>query len=199
LKGSLSLRRIKVYKEIERLISKSNKGEEESKEELIKRLQPLIISSIRRYYNKVNEYDDLIQEGNLVVLQCLENYDKNKGTYFLGYVKTMLKFTYLNKHKEKICFSINQPVNDGEGELVDILESKGESPLDLLLEKENYDLLYEALNILTDRQREVVIYFYVEDLSIGQIAEKLNITYRTVINTKTRALEKLKEYFKIEQ
>ena len=187
-----------MYKEIERLISKSNKGEEESKEELIKRLQPLIISSIRRYYNKVNEYDDLIQEGNLVVLQCLKNYDKNKGTYFLGYVKTMLKFTYLNKHKEKTCFSINQPVNGGEGELVDILESKKESPLDLLLEKENYDLLYEALNILTDRQREVVIYFYVEDLSIGQIAEKLNITYRTVINTKTRALEKLKEYFTIE-
>ena len=39
------------------LLDKARAGDKASKEEIINRLQPLIISSIRRYYNKPKEYE----------------------------------------------------------------------------------------------------------------------------------------------
>ena len=53
----------KMYKEIETLLYLSKKGDIKAREKLLIKLNPLIISSIRRYYNKVHLYDDLIQEG----------------------------------------------------------------------------------------------------------------------------------------
>jgi RNA polymerase sporulation-specific sigma factor len=49
-----------------------------------------------------------------------------------------------------------------------------------------------ALASLTERQREVIIYFYFEGYSIPEIAKRMGVTYRTIVNTKTNALEKMK-------
>ena len=77
---------------------------------MIKRLRtvniktnPLIISSIRRYYNRIDQYDDLIQEGYEILLSI--KFQSNKSA-FLGYIKTMLKYHYLNKHKERQFLSL---------------------------------------------------------------------------------------------
>ncbi len=60
----------------------------------------MIISSIRRYYNRIELYDDLIQEGYEIILIAIDDYDPAKGAYFLGYIKTMLKYLYLGKYRE---------------------------------------------------------------------------------------------------
>lgn len=186
-----------MYKEINELITKAKEGDESSKEELLKRLNPLIISSIKRYYNKSSEYEDLISEGVVVILECLKDHDESKGTHFLGYVKIMLKYFYLDKHKEKVIFSLNEPVGEeGEEELIDLLESKEMDILDKLIIRENTSNLKKALEELTIRQRDIIIYYYLERQSIHQISNRLNISYRTVVNTKTRALEKLQEVLK---
>src|SRR5699024_7371446 len=97
---------VHMYKELNQLLKKARRGDVSSQEEILERLKPLIIKSIQRYYNNKEEFQDLIQEGYLLVLECIENYDENKGVYFLGYVKAMLKFAYLNKHKERIHTSL---------------------------------------------------------------------------------------------
>lgn len=173
------------------LLDKARAGDKASKEEIINRLQPLIISSIRRYYNKPKEYEDLIQDGNLIILECIEDYEPSKGVHFLGYVKTMLRYLYLDKHKTKIHHSLNEVVGDGEVELMDLLVSEDKEALDLILDEEDNKYLLEALDRLTDRQREVTILYYFENMKIEDIASRLGVTYRTVVNTKTRALEKM--------
>lgn len=183
-----------MYKELNDLLIKAKKGDVNSTREIIERVQGLIFNSIQRYYNDRNEYEDLIQEGNLVVLEAIEDYDENRGVYFLGYLKTMLKYTYLNKHKIKHHLSLNVAVgDDAETQWIDMLESDDHSALDNLLELEEVSELKDALEKLTDRQREVVIAYYLEKLSINDISKRLGITYRTVVNTKTRALERLKD------
>ncbi|MDR7869347.1 MAG: sigma-70 family RNA polymerase sigma factor [Tissierellaceae bacterium] len=187
-----------MYKELNEFLLKAKEGDRESKEEILNRLQGLIFKSIQRYYNNRNEYEDLIQEGNLVVLQAIDDFDESKGVYFLGYVKTMLKYTYLNKHKLRQHLSLNIPVgNDEDNELVDLLESDKDGPLEQYLQIEENLIINEALSKLTDRQREIVLAYYLERLSIGEIAERLGISYRTVINTKIRALEKMREYIEM--
>lgn len=179
-----------------KLVEEARKGNKEAMEEIIIKLQPLIISSIKKYYNNGKEYDELIQDGNLMILESLKDYNPNIGVHFLGYIKLNLKYLYLNKHKRKIHLSLNEPIGDGELEIMDLLISDEKNPLDILLEDEMNLKLKEALEKLTERQREIVILYYVNNMSIDDIKNKLGISYRTVVNIKTKALGNLRKWIK---
>lgn len=182
-----------MYKEINNLLDGSQKGDIEAKEKLLMNLKPLILSSIRKYYNRVELYDDLIQEGYEVILLAIDDYDQEKGVYFLGYAKTLLKYHYLDKYKEKQYSSINKVVDEKGREIIDLIPGDEGDLLESLIDREYARELSESLNCLTSRQRQIVLEFYVNRLSISKIADKLDISYRTVVNTKTRALNKLKK------
>ncbi len=79
---------------------------------------------------------------------------------------------------------------------MNILESEEEGPMENILRLEDKSEIKKALSKLTDRQREVIIAYYIEGLSINDIAKRLGITYRTVVNTKTRALEIMRQQLK---
>lgn len=175
----------------DKLALEAKAGDVKAKEEIISRLQPLIISSIKRYYYKRREFEDLIQDGNIKILECIEDFQPKKGVYFLGYVKTMLRYMYLDKHKRKIHLSLNEKLGEGEDEFIDLLVSNDKDILESILDDEEILELDKALGGLTERQREIIILFYMEKMSIGDIASKLDISYRTVVNTKTLALKKL--------
>jgi len=180
----------------DKLVQKAKLGDKKAIEEIIDRLQPLIISSIRKYYYKKNEYEDLIQDGNIAIIQSILDFDNTKCIHFLGFAKVNLKYLYLNKHKERIHFSLNEPISDGEGEIIDLLVSDDIDILDFLLEKEiNIQIKY-AIDSLTTRQKDIIICYYVKNMSISDIADALDISYRTVVNIKTRAIEKLKKILK---
>lgn len=180
-----------MYQEIEELLFLSKRGDVRAKEKLLLKLNPLIISSIRKYYNRLDQYDDLIQEGYKTILLAFEEYDPTKGVKFLGYVKTMLKYNYLEKYKERQHLSLNSQM--GDGEFIDFLEGFEKDPMDVALKKEESEILLKGLKELTKRQRQVVVDYYINGLSIQEIAHKLNISYRTVVNIKTQGLSKLKK------
>lgn len=173
-------------------VKKAKEGDLESKEEIIKSLQPLLVSSIRRYYYNKNEVEDLMQEGNLKILESINNYDEDKGVYFLGYIKTMLKYMYLDKHKERQHMSLNEKTGDGNDEIIDLLVSEEADIGDTIASKEELKELNKILKVLTERQRQVIVLFYIEKKNMHEIGAKLDISYRTVVNTKTMALKKLR-------
>ena len=181
-----------MYKIIDELLEKSRDGDQLSKEMLLAKLRPLIISSINKYYPNSRDFEDLIQDGNILILECINSFDPSKGVYFLGYVKTMLKYNYLQNHRVKRTISLNRPIGeDIEGEMIDLLICEDLEPSEVILMWEKDEMLSKCLSVLTERQREIVIYFYIEKFSIGKIANRLNISYRTVVNTKTKAIKKL--------
>ncbi|HZJ99799.1 MAG TPA: sigma-70 family RNA polymerase sigma factor [Tissierellaceae bacterium] len=175
------------------LVKRAREGDMDAKEEIINKLQPLLVSSIRRYYFNKNEFEDLMQEGNLKILESIYSYDEDKGVFFLGYIKTMLKYMYLDKHKIKIYSSLNEKTLEGDGEIIDLLLSDDEDILEDIVLREDVEKLREKLGVLTNRQRKIVLFFYIEKISISKIADRLGISYRTVVNTKTRAIEKLRK------
>lgn len=175
------------------LAEKAREGHIGAKEEIITRLQPLIISSIRKYYNKPNEYQDLMQDGNLKILECIGDYDGSKGVHFLGHVQTRLKYLYLDKHKIWIHSSLNQTVGEGDVEIVDLLVSEDKDILESIVDGEDTGELRAALAKLTPRQRQIISLYYVEKMGIQEIADKLGISYRTVVNLKTNALNNMRK------
>lgn len=173
------------------LIDKARMGDLGAKAELLEALEPLIISSIRKYYYRPGEFEDLVQEGRVKVLESLADFDPARGVHFLGYVQSVLKFFYLNKNGARQVLSLDYESESGEA-LVNFLEAEANIEEDYMA-REGVMALRKAMSGLTDRERESLRLFYIEEISLGDIASSLGISYRTVVNNKARALKKLKE------
>jgi len=182
--------------EIDRLYEDSIRGDESAKYELVERFYPLIISSIKKYYNSYFEFEDLVEDGKVIVLECIRDFDKGKNVHFSGFVKTRLKFFYLNKlNSKKEILSLNQK-NEEDTELIDLLESE----VNLEEEVINRDFsnqIQELFKSLSLKERETIIEFYYLGLDINEISKVHNISYRTVLELKRRAHKKLKEKMEV--
>lgn len=179
--------------EFDGIVARALIGDEGARAELVDKLQPLLVSSIRRYFNDYSQYDDLMQDGNLKIIECLNDFDSSKGVHFLGYIKSKLKFMYLNKHRIRVHSSLNKEVGEDGMEIVDLLLSDEKPAVELITDEEDIQALNLALCALTKRQGQVIRLYYIEGKNMLEIAELLGINYRTVINTKTAALKKLKK------
>lgn len=179
--------------EFGKLVIRAKEGDSHAVADILDRLRPLLISSIRRYFNDYRQYDDLIQDGNLMVIESINDFDPSKGVHFLGYIKSKLRFMYLNKHKIRNHSSLNKTIGEGSVEIVDLLVSEDEDIVQVLVGYEDLNLLARAMDILTKRQRQVIELYYIEGVRMVDIAELLNLSYRTIINTKVVSLEKLKK------
>ncbi len=157
--------------------------------------KPLLISSIRKFYNKPNLYEELLQEGILEICNAILDYDSTKNIPFGGYLKTRIYYFYLGKNNYKdSTLSLDEKIVDDESlTLNDILADSTNIEEEFMIREDN-KTLYNALEKLTNKQRNIVIDFYFNGLNLKDISTKYGISYRTAVNTKTVALKKLKRF-----
>lgn len=182
------------YDDFDRVLKLALIGEERAKAQLVRMLDPLIISSIKRYCPIFNEYEDLHQDGKAIVLECIEHF--NKKYSFLSYVKSNLKFFYLDTYKylKDVQSDIRDDIdNDCDVSIFDSIASDVDIESDFL-ESEKLDLLRDGLDRLTDRQRQVIVLFFYERLGLSEIADYLGISKWTVVNLKRNAINSLREF-----
>lgn len=180
------------YKEIDDLYVLAKADDENAKVLLLKRLDPLIKSSIKKYCPMWNFYDDLYNDGIVIILELIVSFNSSKGS-FLNYVKNYLKYFYLDTFKYLVKDERNiGSLDDETVKIFEFLESDFNLEESILCSDEVLKLR-SAFSVLTKRQRDVLIMFYFYNMSISDIANKLRIKYRTVVNTKTRAIEILRE------
>lgn len=73
-----------------RLIALAQKGDEESRETLVRENMPLIKSVVRRYVGRNVEYDDLLQLGSMGLLKAVINFDTSFAVRFSTYAVPMI-------------------------------------------------------------------------------------------------------------
>ena len=66
-----------------------------------------------------------------------------------------------------------------------------------LSQNELQQTVREALRLLTDRQREIIYYRYIEELSIEEIASLMDMNYQSVQNSIQRSIKKIRESFPV--
>ncbi len=178
--------------DINYIIQESLKGDKYYQELLLKRLNPLIYKNIYLYYHPSNPIiEDLAQEGYLIILQSLKDYDEKKNVHFLQYIKIKLYYFYKNysiKHHKYTILSLESLKEKGKE-----LKSSLISQLDIIIKKEERNSLYKCLNELTNKEHEVLRLFYFEQYSIQEVSKKLNLKNRAVINIKYNAIKKLRK------
>ncbi len=73
-----------------KLILMAKEGSNEAKERLIAENLPLIKSIVRRYKNKLIDYEDLLQLGTLGLIKAINNFNTDYGVKFSTYAVPMI-------------------------------------------------------------------------------------------------------------
>lgn len=189
----------------ESLIINAQKGNENSKNILIKKYEPLILSIIKRkdYFIEGGEIQDLIQEGRLALFNAITTYDSNKHVKFSSYARTVVDNHLINVIK-KFSNSKNAPLNNAynvnnQGEL-DFSEGEEKSFLpvkttqsieeDYIGEQNAKNLIDSIVKNLSPLENQI-LQLKLQDLSYVEIAEKLNLSNKTVDNALNRIKNKI--------
>jgi RNA polymerase sigma factor (sigma-70 family) len=91
-----------------------------------------------------------------------------------------------NKRKINTKYSLNY-IDDNDASLESAIADKDQKePIDMVIEKENTDNLLKSINdllnsgILSDKQREQIIMYYYDNMTLEQIGEKYDVTREAV-------------------
>jgi RNA polymerase sigma factor (sigma-70 family) len=169
----------------------------------------------------LDKEENLIIFAEAICFPCKKNkgnLDRKFKQFYLElrltkYLSTLLHYDsiYFDKRKRKIAnrfpLLLDQPINYGGEELtllVDIIPSEGlvkETERIFLeshrLEEHLTDMkLFEAIKILTDRQKRILELSFIEQMSDRRISNELGVSQQSISKTRNKALLRIKEYLK---
>lgn len=186
---------------IESLIIRAQAGDKDALAELIEMYKPFIWKSARQLYINGYEDEDLIQIGVMGLIKAVHKYKPEKKSNFTNFAITVIKNVYnaelrkiiTKKWDEKFKCSLNSLTPNGT-ELVEMLVSDESVEEDIIL-KEDILILREALKKLSQEEREIITWFYLQNKLLTEYALEKGITKSSAAKRKVRALEKLRGYF----
>ncbi|MBV7273838.1 sigma-70 family RNA polymerase sigma factor [Clostridium sp. PL3] len=165
-------------------------------EEIIEAFRPFVIKTARSIYIRSFDINDLIQIGMMSIIKAVEMFDVNRGNAFTSYMFNAVKINFYNLIRTNIKRASECSANslNKEGfELIDNIVSEENLEEDMV-KKEEKVMLTKALNKLSEKDREVVHWFYFENKDLKSYAVFKSISYRTAVARKKSALIKLKKY-----
>ena len=175
--------------DINYIIHMSLNGDKNYQEILLEKLKPLIYKNIYSYWNPSDTItEDLAQEGYVLILESLKNYDEKRNVHFLQYIKIKIIYFYKNYYRSTI--------KRNEITLADNISNISSSILDILIDKEEMSELLTSFKVLNIKEQMILYLFYYQQHSISEISKILNIPYHTVKGKKQVAIKKLKKLYR---
>lgn len=195
--------------EEEEYINKAKMGDKDARSKLIEHNLRLVAHIVKKFDTKGVDQDDLISIGTIGLIKGVDSFSNQHGTRITTYCarcienEILMYFRSNNKNSKNI--SINESVGfDKEGNeitIADILKLPSPDFIEEIQEKDNVKLLKEYLNVLTDREKEIIEKRYglnnSDELTQKEIAKTLHISRSYVSRIEKRALTKiLREFLK---
>lgn len=182
--------------DINYIIHNSLIGDKKSQEILLEKLKPLIFKNIYKYFRADDsKVDDMVQEGYIVILQALNDYDKKQNVHFLQYVKIKIEFFYKNyyrSNKNNNEISLSEEIGENHLELEKILQSNIDVIENLISIESSLELLACVKKLNLDEQNLIMLYYF-KNVPLVKISRLYNIPYSTLQRRKKKSLDKLKE------
>ena len=172
----------------------------------------LVISFLKIPTNKEKYMDTIINPTteNMKELDMLFKHFYFK-IRFISHISSTLKFNSINFDKKlrliqsRFSLTLDATINANEGQetFLDLVaDEQAEGHFSEVNLKDNLDdyvispILYDALNSLTKKQKEIISLAYAEGLSDTEIGRRLNKTQQAVSKTHKKALENMMMYIK---
>lgn len=172
-------------------------------EETIKRFYGEIRTIARKYFISDGNFDDLLQEGLIGVVQAVDNYDFSRGDEnsesFKKFVLMCVKRQILDsvKHSKRKKFSPMENYVSFDSS-VDFLSENNEfshkssDPEEIVLEREAAEEKNKMIEVLLSEFEKLVLDLYLDGNSQSKIAEILKRDTKSIDNTLQRIKNKLR-------
>lgn len=133
-------------------------------------------------YNEVKDYDlaaDITQESCIEIMSTLESLRKPEA--FLSWAGRIVTHK-CSRHYRQVKNEVSLTEDEDGETILDRLpdNSRGSLPQQVQEDKEFKQLMWEMLDSLPPEQRQALLLYYVEDFSVGQIAEMQDVPAGTV-------------------
>ena len=195
--------------EEEKYIEEHLKGNKEARDKLVEHNLRLVAHIVKKYDSKIEDTDDLISIGTIGLIKGVDSFSNKHGTKITTYCarcienEILMYFRANNKNSKNV--SLNESIGfDKEGNeitILDILKAPKPDYVDEINKKDNIKLLKNYLNVLNDREKEIIIRRYglnnTKEQTQKMIAKELKISRSYVSRIEKRALTKiLREFMK---
>lgn len=175
---------------VDRLVQEAQAGDLQAAAHLLAQYLPLIRQKVL-YYGRLADYQDLLQQGRLIFLEIVKEYDNRRGVPFGAYLK------------EKFAWRLFHYIRDvlGYRGKEDLFSDVPANTIQHILttrtvlgpDEADWETLEQAVKSLTAKQRLVLSLFYWDELSVREIAERLHETPQGVRQLKARAEKHLRQ------
>ena len=190
------------------LIEMAKNGDDEAKMLIINRYKPLVYRFLSQYYSRFSSCssslrEDLIDDGVLTILECINTYDSNKAS-FSTHCYYQLRATIQNglrptvKSLQHGTRSLDQEMNedseDKSQSLYDVVANNVDIEKDYI-ENETRNRVWEiAKKVATEKEYKTLQLLLRDDLSRKEMAEQLNTTESAICRQRDRLIKKIQRY-----
>jgi RNA polymerase sigma factor for flagellar operon FliA len=146
------------------------------------------------------ELEDLVQAGAVALCECVQRHKGESDDGFAAYAKMRVRGAMIDLVRRTVPLARSAAA--GSVRFVDIADAGDDDPrfaddapdaFEQLSQFEQREHLFAAIGELPERLRLVVQLYFVEELSLAEIAAVLSISIPRVHQLKARALESLRE------
>lgn len=196
--------------EEESLLQKMQEGDKEARSKLIEHNLRLVAHIVKKFdcIEKMN--DDLISIGTIGLIKGIDSFKINKNNKLTTYVARCIENEILmyfrsnkkNNNNVSLNDSIGYDKDGNEINLIDVIKSNNIELSEFIHNKQNLDKLNKYLQVLTKREKEIIIkrygLFESDEYTQKEISELLGISRSYVSRIEKRAISKLYREFKKE-
>lgn len=182
-------------------------GDREARNKLIEHNLRLVAHIVKKFENKYISNDDLISIGTIGLIKGVDTFLPEKSVKITTYCakcienEVLMFFRTSNKYTKDI--SINEIVgydkDGGEISIMDILKAPRTDFLDEIEKNDNIRLVLKYLDVLDEREKEIIIrrygLFNQDCQTQKQIAKALKISRSYVSRIEKKAIEKIWDEF----
>ncbi|HHW55529.1 MAG: sigma-70 family RNA polymerase sigma factor [bacterium] len=186
---------------LEKLLYQAQGGDRAALAEIVRRFQPLVLATARRLAAEGVEWLDLVQEGNLALMEAVFAFNPRGRAGFPWYARRRVYFALFNYRRDNLrlqereTLTLDLPLEEGEGAtLLDLLPAEGEGPEDVVLARSRDQELHLALARLPEKQRRVLKALYWEGKGVSELAREMGIAPSSVKGLENRGLKNLARF-----
>ncbi len=178
---------------VKKRIKEVQKGDREAFAEIVELYKNKVYSICYRMLGNPHEAEDLTQEAFLRAYVNIDRYQSNrKFSTWLYRIATNLCIDRIRKKKPD--YSLDAKIQGTEGlTMYSQLASTRSLPEEEIVDMEMKDIVQEAIMNLPEKYRTVVVLKYIEELSLKEIGEILEMPVGTVKTRLYRGREALRK------
>lgn len=170
------------------LIYRCRDGEKAAFQELISKYHPYVFKFLVKITENEHLAEDLTQEVFIKIIRNIDKFDVYGKAKFSTYAVTIAKNSYIDYVRKEKSFLLLGPVED-----ISSIEAVVPGFEGAVVDRLYVENIMEQMENLTDEQKIVIKLKYVEDLTLKEIGDMLDLEPKTVKSRIHNAITRLRK------